>query len=292
MQFWTLEANISVCHCTSAWLIYVAHLYFLLFSCTFPFSSFLFLPVLPAALSDRGTVVLEAAMASALSTLEHATSERSRAEASCRGCVPCLFQNCGQLSGSCCECNIMLTCLFNPDHLLVTLSHRSTTAISWCVLDVPFLSTASSSNALSEPSCEVISKAQKLQGEAERSWALSQACAYYQHRCPPGEADTESCIRVMGESCSARVLQCSLLNTMQNLEPAMQTHAQGERRHLFTHAEALDLIALHRFSPAMPVLCPSSSVRSEVSHSAKCYAASLQDCGRLSCTSRQLALAG
>lgn len=237
MQFWSLEANISVCHCTSAWLIYVAHLCFLLFSCTFSFSSFLFLPVLPAALSDRGTVVLEAAMASALSTLERATSERSRAEASCRGCVPCLFQNCGQLSGSCCECNIMLTCLFNPDHLLVTSSHRSTTTTSWCVLDVPFLSTASSSNALSEPSCEVISKAQKLQGEAERSWALSQACAYYQHRCPPGEVDTESCIRVMGESCSARVLQCSLLNTMQNLEPAMQTHAQGEGRHLFTHTQ-------------------------------------------------------
>ncbi|XP_069014120.1 uncharacterized protein prss56 [Embiotoca jacksoni] len=139
------------------------------------------------ALSDRGTVVLEAAMASALSTLERASSERSRAEAGCRGCVPCLFQNCGQLLGSC----------------------------------------SSPSNALSEPSCDVISKAQKLQGEAERSWALSQACAYYQHRCPAGELNNESCIRIMGESCSARVLQCSLLNTMQNLEPAIQTHAQA-----------------------------------------------------------------
>ncbi|KAM6918192.1 uncharacterized protein prss56 [Xenentodon cancila] len=139
------------------------------------------------ALSDRGTVVLEAAMASALSTLEHASSERNQAEASCRGCVPCLFQNCGELSGSC----------FSP------------------------------SSALSEPSCDVISKAQKLQGEAERSWALSQACAYYHHRCPPGELDSESCTRIMGESCSARVLQCSLLITMQNLEPAMQSHAQA-----------------------------------------------------------------
>uniref|UniRef100_A0A3Q2FJE0 Serine protease 56 n=1 Tax=Cyprinodon variegatus TaxID=28743 RepID=A0A3Q2FJE0_CYPVA len=43
--------------------------------------------------------VLEAAMASALSALERASSDRSRAEASCRGCVPCLFQNsCGQRS--------------------------------------------------------------------------------------------------------------------------------------------------------------------------------------------------
>ncbi|XP_044075109.1 uncharacterized protein prss56 isoform X1 [Siniperca chuatsi] len=139
------------------------------------------------ALSDRGTVVLEAAMTSALSAVERASSERSRAEAGCRGCVPCLFQDCGQLSGSC----------------------------------------SSPANALSEPSCDVISKAQKLQDEAERSWALSQACAYYQHRCPPGELDKESCIRIMGESCSARVLQCSLLNTMQNLEPATQTHAQA-----------------------------------------------------------------
>ncbi|XP_074507204.1 uncharacterized protein prss56 [Sebastes fasciatus] len=139
------------------------------------------------ALSDRGTVVLEAAMTSALSALERASSERSRAEAGCRGCAPCLFQDCGQLSGSC----------------------------------------LSPANALSEPSCDVISKAQKLQDEAERSWALSQACAYYQHRCPAGELDKESCIRIMGESCSARVLQCSLLNTMQNLEPATQTHAQA-----------------------------------------------------------------
>ncbi|XP_035993665.1 uncharacterized protein prss56 [Fundulus heteroclitus] len=139
------------------------------------------------ALSDRGTVVLEAAMASALSALQRASSERSRAEAGCRGCAPCLFQDCGQLSGSC----------------------------------------SSPSDALSEPSCDVISKAQKLQSEAERSWALSQACGYYRHRCLPGELNTESCIRIMGESCSARVLQCSLLNTMQNLEPDMQSHAKA-----------------------------------------------------------------
>ncbi|XP_027877310.1 uncharacterized protein prss56 isoform X1 [Xiphophorus couchianus] len=139
------------------------------------------------ALSERGTVVLEAAMTSALSALDHALAERSQTEAGCRGCAPCLFQNCAQLSGSC----------------------------------------SSPSSASSEPSCDVISKAQKLQGEAERSWALSQACGYYQHRCLPGELNTESCIRIMGESCSARVLQCSLLHTMQNLEPDMQSHAQA-----------------------------------------------------------------
>lgn len=61
-----------------------------------------FLLLLSAALSDRGTVVLEAAMSGALSALERASSDRSRAEAGCRGCVPCLFQDCGQLTGPCC----------------------------------------------------------------------------------------------------------------------------------------------------------------------------------------------
>ncbi|XP_072297481.1 serine protease 56 [Eucyclogobius newberryi] len=138
------------------------------------------------ALSERGTVVLEAAMTSALSALERASSEKSRAEAGCRGCVPCLFQDCGQ-SASC----------------------------------------STPGNALTEPNCEVINKAQKLTDEAERSWALSQACAYYQHRCLPLELDKENCIRIMGESCSARVLQCSLLSTMHNLEPTTKTQAQA-----------------------------------------------------------------
>lgn len=100
-------------------------------------------------------------------------------------------------------------------------------------------STAPLSSGLSEPSCDIIMKAQKLQDEAERSWALSQACAYYRHRCLPGDQEKESCIRIMGESCSARVLQCSLLNTMQNLEPATQTHVQGEEMVAFVHWGAL-----------------------------------------------------
>lgn len=117
--------------------------------------------------------------------------------------------------------------------LLALFKHLVSCIANECFLSmsITFISpllTASPASAVSEPSCDVISKAQKLQDEAERSWALSQACAYYQHRCPPGELDKESCIRIMGESCSARVLQCSLLSTMQNLEPATQTHAQGE----------------------------------------------------------------
>ncbi|XP_028972939.1 uncharacterized protein prss56 [Esox lucius] len=139
------------------------------------------------ALSDRGTVVLEAALTSALSALDLATSERSRAEAGCRDCVPCLFQDCGQRSGPC----------------------------------------YSTDSVLAEPSCDLITKAQKVPEEGERSWALSQACGYYQRRCPLGDGEKEACVRIMGESCSARVLQCSLLNTMQSLDPVTETHTQA-----------------------------------------------------------------
>ncbi|MBN3325560.1 PRS56 protease, partial [Atractosteus spatula] len=140
-----------------------------------------------AALSERGTVVLEAALASALSALELAVSERSRAERGCKGCPPCLFQDCGQRTGPC-------------DALQA---------------------------GSSEPSCEVIDQAQRLSDERDRNWALSQACGYYQRRCQAGEVGKESCIRIMGESCSARVLQCRLLNTMQNLDTVSETKGLG-----------------------------------------------------------------
>ncbi|KAI1882970.1 hypothetical protein AGOR_G00240370 [Albula goreensis] len=144
------------------------------------------------ALSERGTVVLEAALTSALSALEQAVSDRNRAESGCRGCVPCLFQDCGQRSGPCGH---------SPDV------------------------------SSTEPSCEVMGQAQRLTDERERNWALSQACGFYRRRCPATEQGKDSCVRVMGESCSARVLQCSLLNTMHSLEPAAQTKAQvcGQR---------------------------------------------------------------
>lgn len=57
--------------------------------------------LLSTALSDRGTVVMEAALSRALSAVDAAVSDRSKAEAGCRGCVPCLFQDCGQRKGAC-----------------------------------------------------------------------------------------------------------------------------------------------------------------------------------------------
>lgn len=109
------------------------------------------------------------------------------------------------------------------------LTFLSADCFALCNITSCLVSTASSESETSaEPSCELVARAQKLATESERSWALSQACGYYQRRCPPSELGKESCVRIMGESCSARVLQCSLLSTMQNLEPATQTRTQGE----------------------------------------------------------------
>ncbi|XP_058890208.1 uncharacterized protein prss56 isoform X2 [Acipenser ruthenus] len=135
------------------------------------------------ALSERGTVVLEAALAGALSAVNVAVSESSRVERECEGCAPCLYQDCGQWSGPC----------------------------------------AAPAVPPAEPSCEEIGQAQGQSDERERNWALSQTCRFYRRRCPA----EESCLRVMRESCSARVLQCSLMNTVKNLEPVFSTKTQG-----------------------------------------------------------------
>lgn len=44
---------------------------------------------------------MEAALSRALSAVDSAISDRSKMEAGCRGCVPCLFQDCGQRTGTC-----------------------------------------------------------------------------------------------------------------------------------------------------------------------------------------------
>ncbi|MCJ8745009.1 hypothetical protein PDJAM_G00125340 [Pangasius djambal] len=139
------------------------------------------------ALSNRGTMVMEAALVRALNAIDQAIADRNRAEASCMSCMPCLFQDCGQRSGTC----------------------------------------ESAESVLMEPSCEMMRQTQSLPEEAERSWALSQMCGFYQRRCSTLELHSDSCIRIMGESCSSRLLQCSLINTMQNLEPATETRTEA-----------------------------------------------------------------
>ncbi|NWI44895.1 PRS56 protease, partial [Picathartes gymnocephalus] len=53
------------------------------------------------ALSSRGTLVLEAALRSALLALERALSEQQRQRGACGLCAPCLFPPCANISGHC-----------------------------------------------------------------------------------------------------------------------------------------------------------------------------------------------
>ncbi|NWH88517.1 PRS56 protease, partial [Aegithalos caudatus] len=53
------------------------------------------------ALSSRGTLVLEAALRSALLALERALSEQQRQRGACGLCAPCLFPPCANITGHC-----------------------------------------------------------------------------------------------------------------------------------------------------------------------------------------------
>lgn len=58
----------------------------------------------PAALSSRGTLVLEAALRSALLALERALAELQWQRGACGLCAPCLFPPCANLTHRCpCE---------------------------------------------------------------------------------------------------------------------------------------------------------------------------------------------
>lgn len=54
-----------------------------------------------AALSSRGTLVLEAALRSALLALERALAEQQRQQGACGLCAPCLFPPCANLTRYC-----------------------------------------------------------------------------------------------------------------------------------------------------------------------------------------------
>lgn len=57
--------------------------------------------VCPSALSTRGTLVLEAALRSALLALERALSEQQQQRGACGLCAPCLFPPCANITGHC-----------------------------------------------------------------------------------------------------------------------------------------------------------------------------------------------
>ncbi|KAM9274813.1 serine protease 56 [Cariama cristata] len=120
------------------------------------------------ALSSRGTLVLEAALRSALLALERALAEQQRQRGACGLCAPCLFPPCANLTHHC-----------PPPAVPPTMP----------------------------PSCQALLDAQALPELPQRNWALSQACAPYQHLCPP-EGAQRACAPLSARLCRHRLQEC------------------------------------------------------------------------------------
>ncbi|KAL9845265.1 LOW QUALITY PROTEIN: serine protease 56 [Geothlypis trichas] len=120
------------------------------------------------ALSSRGTLVLEAALRSALLALERALSEQQRQRGACGLCAPCLFPPCANITGRC---------------------------------PLPAVPPAM------PPSCQALLDAQALPELPQRNRALSQACAPYQRLCPP-EGALHTCAPLSAQLCRRRLQEC------------------------------------------------------------------------------------
>uniref|UniRef100_A0A8C5WAT6 Serine protease 56 n=1 Tax=Leptobrachium leishanense TaxID=445787 RepID=A0A8C5WAT6_9ANUR len=138
------------------------------------------------ALSDRGTLILEAALKGALQVLEKAVQEQDRQQQACRGCTPCLFPECLNKSTECRE-----------------------------------IDTA----PVSAPTCETILTAQSKSDPLERSWTLSRACSFYQQFCPEGNFSSEMCIQAMAGHCHLRIQECKLESDMDYLNTSPEDEA-------------------------------------------------------------------
>ncbi|KAM6063657.1 serine protease 56 isoform 2-T2 [Theristicus caerulescens] len=122
------------------------------------------------ALSSRGTLVLEAALRSALLALERALAEQQRQRGACGLCAPCLFPPCANLTHHC-----------PPPAVPPAMP----------------------------PSCQDLLDAQALPELPQRNWALSQACAPYQHLCPPKGAQ-HACAPLSARLCRHRLQECRM----------------------------------------------------------------------------------
>ncbi|PKU38952.1 serine protease 56 [Limosa lapponica baueri] len=120
------------------------------------------------ALSNRGTLVLEAALRSALLALERALAEQQRQQGICGLCAPCLFPPCANLTRRC-----------PPPAVPPAMP----------------------------PSCQALLDAQALPELPQRNWALSQACAPYYRLCPP-EGVQHTCALLSARLCRHRLQEC------------------------------------------------------------------------------------
>ncbi|XP_075720224.1 serine protease 56 isoform X2 [Rhinoderma darwinii] len=123
------------------------------------------------ALSNRGTLILEAALKTALQALEVAVKEQSRRQQECARCTICLFSECRSQTTTCRE---------------------------------------NGATAESEPTCETILTADKEAGPIERSWALSVVCGFYRQLCMEGNHTSENCIKIMAGQCHLKLQECKL----------------------------------------------------------------------------------
>ncbi|XP_067417150.1 serine protease 56 [Emydura macquarii macquarii] len=139
-------------------------------------------------LSSRGTLVLEAALKSALVALEGALAEHERLVQECGECAPCLFRDCGNRSGECVP----------PE-----------------VPPAPL------------PSCKAVLEAQATPEQPARNWALSKACAPYQHLCRDADLGPDACIRLMAGRCQLRLQECRLESDTGDLNSLSDQPAPG-----------------------------------------------------------------
>ncbi|XP_044145911.1 serine protease 56 isoform X2 [Bufo gargarizans] len=130
------------------------------------------------ALSNRGTLILESALKTALQALEGAVKEQSLRQQECGRCTVCLFPECRSLTTQC---------------------------------------RGKGENAESEPTCEAILIAEKETDPVERSWALSAMCNFYQHLCTEWNHTSENCINIMAGQCHLKLQECKLESDMDYL---------------------------------------------------------------------------
>ncbi|XP_065495858.1 serine protease 56 [Caloenas nicobarica] len=151
------------------------------------------------ALSSRGTLVLEAALRSALLALERALAEQQWQRGACRLCAPCLFPPCANLTRRCpCE--------------------------SWPPDPPPAVPPAM------PPSCQALLDAQALPELPKRNWALSQACAPYQHLCPP-EGAQHTCTPLSARLCLHRLQECRTAGAALGADATAETVMPGTCGH-------------------------------------------------------------
>ncbi|XP_068135430.1 serine protease 56 [Hyperolius riggenbachi] len=130
------------------------------------------------ALSNRGTLILEVALKTALQALEVAVTEHNHRQLECHGCAICLFTECANLRGHCRE---------------------------------------KDASAEFEPSCEALLAADNEADPVERSWALSEMCGFYRRYCTELNGTSQSCVRAMAGRCHLKLQECKLERDMDYL---------------------------------------------------------------------------